>query len=336
MHRVCAAAAAALVVCLLRSDGGAQPSHETLLGTHFGFSADDVRRVERGEAVAVSLPGDGAEVALAASAILRIPLAFYLERFRVIETFKRSAEVQQIGRFSVPPSAADLRPLTLDPGDIGALRACRPGGCDVKLDAAGIERARGAADVEGILREHLAAYAARYLREGNAALMEYHDRQTPQRIAGELRLILERSPYLKQHWPALAAAAGSFTGSLPDPLQHFLYWSKEKPAAKPVVSLTHAIVQPPAGGTAAVVTKQIYASHYMTGSLGLTVLVERGTAESPRTQLIYVNRTRLDVFDGVLGKLKRPLVRSRARSGAEQMLTGLRTRLESEFRAASR
>jgi hypothetical protein len=41
----------------------------------------------------------------------------------------------------------------------------------------------------------------------------------------------------------------------------------------------------------------------------------------------------VDIFDGVLGALKRPIVRSRARAGAERMMTGLRARLESDFRA---
>jgi hypothetical protein len=113
-----------------------------------------------------------------------------------------------------------------------------------------------------------------------------------------------------------------------------VYWSKEKVGPRPVVSLTHVIIRPPGDGVATIATKQLYASHYTTGSLGLTILADRTADKGPRTLVVYLNRTRVDVFDGVLSAVKRPIVRSRARSGAVRMMTGLRTRLEAQFRAA--
>ena len=81
-------------------------------------------------------------------------------------------------------------------------------------------------------------------------------------------------------------------------------------------------------------TKSIYASHYGDASLGVTMLIEGGTPASPRTLVIYVNRSRLDVLGGVFGAIKRPLVRSRARDGAERTMRALRERTERQYREA--
>lgn len=304
------------------------------LRTHGGFSPDDIANLNRGESIAHSINADGSEVAIAAAAIMTIPIEFYLQRFQAIESFKQSSDVQQVGRFSSVPSAPDLRALTLDAGDVSALRQCRAGNCDVKLDATGIAQLSRAPDISEAFRRHLAAYAARYLREGNAALMTYHDKRDPHALAGDLERIVAGSSYLPELSSAIQSAVVDFRGTLPADLEQFLYWSKEKPPGKPIVSVTHAIIHPETQGVAVIATKQLYASHYMTGSLGLTVLINRGAAGAPRTLIVYVNRTRVDVFDGVLGRLKRPIVRSRARGSAEHLLERLRQRLETEYRAA--
>ena len=327
-----------LVVAIMLAGAGVAAAGSfdphAFLRMYGGFSTDDIAKLDRGEAIAHSINADGAEVALAAAVMIAIPIEFYLQRFQAIESFKRSTEVLQVGRFSAVPSAADLRTLTLEAGDASALRECRAGHCDVKLDAAGITQVSGAADIAEAFRTHLAAYTARYLREGNAALLTYHDKRDPHPLARDLGQIVARSPYLSQLSPPIRSAVVDFRGTLSADLQQFVYWSKEKPPGKAIVSLTHAIIQPETGGIAVVATKQLYASHYMTGSLGMTVLVNRGAQGTPRTLLIYVNRTRVDVFDGVLGRLKRPIVRSRARGVAQDMLERLRVRLESEYRAS--
>jgi hypothetical protein len=299
------------------------------------FSAGDIRHLDRGNVVAKGLRADESSVGLVTAARMAIPAQFFLDRFRQIEQFKKTAEVLQIGRLSAAPSAAEFAALTLESGELKDARGCRVGDCAFKLDPAGIERLRAARNDEAAmaaLRAHLAQYAAAYLQKGNTALMEYHDRSRPLAMTGQIERIVRDSPFLEREWPALHTAIGGYAGTLPPGLEHFVYWSKEKVGPRPVVSLTHAIVRSPRDGVAAVATKQVYASHYTTGSLGLTILVDRSGDNGPRTLVVYVNRTRVDIFDGVLGALKRPIVRSRARSGAERMMTGLRARLEADFK----
>lgn len=325
--------AVVLAVAVVATGADAQIEHAAFLQRHAGFSAADVRRVEAGETLARPLAADATEAAIGAATIIHIPIAVYLRKFEQIESFKRGPEVLRIGRLSPVPSPGDMAALMLDQPDLSALRECVPGDCGVKLDAIGIRRLTAPGiDVHAVMRAHLAEYAARYVREGNASLIEYANEHTPVRLASELQHIMRRSPYLQQAWPDIAGAVADFRGSLSGELRHFIYWAKEKPVGRSVVSLTHAIIRPEADGVAVIATKQLYASHYLTASLGTTILINRGTPESPRTLVVYINRTRVDMFDGVLGRVKRPIVRSRARTTAEQMLRDLRTRLEAEFR----
>jgi hypothetical protein len=326
---IAAAAPHGRAVIGAEGDGGA-----TLL-RDFGFSPDEIRKIDHGEVVANSWHPDAHEVALVVATTMAVTPAFYLERFRDITSFKRAAEVLQIGRIGPAPTTADFAALTLENDDVKDLRSCRLDDCGVKLDRGGIERlARRDADLvtsSAAMRQFLADYLASYLRTGNGALIEYRDDKPARRLADDLREILGRSAYLQRGWPDLFRAVGEFNGSLPRGLDGFLYWSKEKVGPRAVVSVTHVMMQPLAGGSAAVATKQVYASHYSDASLGVTLLVERPSAGGPRTLVIYANRTRLDVFGGILGGLKRPIVRSRARDGAERTMKRLQVRLERDY-----
>jgi len=275
--------------------------------------------------------------ALVVATTMHVSPAFYLERFRDITSFKRTTEVLQIGRVSATPTVRDFAALTVEMDDVKDLRRCRVDDCGVKLDRAGIERlARRDADLPTAsagMREFLAGYTSQYLQSGNRALIEYRGDDRPRRLADDLQKILNRSSYLQRRWPELFRGVGAFNGALPGALDGFLYWSKEKVGPRAVVNVTHVVISPLTAGTAAVATKQVYASHYSDGSLGVTILIERPSAGQPRTLVIYTNRTRLDVFGGIFGGLKRPIVRSRARDGAERTMQRLRDKLERDYRS---
>ena len=335
---------AAGVVCALTTvlmSSAAVPSDltdEAALLKDVGFSPFEVQKIARGETVARTTEADSAAVALAVAGTVAVPAAFYIEKFHAIESFKKTAEVRQIGRFSAPPRPEDVAALLLEEADVDDLRGCRIDDCGLKLDTEGIQKlARPDAQIptaSAAIKPYLAAYASRYVQRGNASLMEYRSTSNPRRLADELRTIVNRSPYLRQRWPVLFGAVANYSGSLPPELDDFLYWSKEKIGPRAVVSITHVIVSPLRQGRAAIATKQIYASHYSDASLGVTMLLEYGTAADPRTRVIYVNRTRLDIFGGLFGSIKRPLVRSRAREGAERTMRGLIEKLEREYRTS--
>ena len=73
----------------------------------------------------------------------------------------------------------------------------------------------------------------------------------------------------------------------------------------------------------AVASKQIYAMHYYDASLGLTLLVPDATAAEPATYVVYVNRSRIDLFEGVFGGMIRRIVAGRARGLVSEQLLRL-------------
>jgi hypothetical protein len=317
--------------------GARRLTGDAVLRSHARFTSDDLQRVSNGEAVARLLDAADDEVAIGGAVRIRVPASYYSSRFRAIETFKRDNAVLQIGRFRERPASSDLASLQLGRRDIDDLRGCRPGECRIKLDAAGISRFASMQSTPGTdqqlfaaFTDHLAAYAASYVAGGNHQLIEYRDHDQPRLLLSGLHQIMHRSHDLADAVPAMAHAIGGFNGSVPDGVDGFVYWSNEMVGPRSVITMTHALVAAPAEGVTALASKQIYASHYFTASLGLTLLFESGAA-SPETLVIYVNRSRVDFFDGLLGGAKRSIVRSRARSATVRILRDLKSRLEQEF-----
>ena len=325
------------VAALTPSAAGFETTLEpaAFLRKYGGFSAQDVARAAAGTAVARSIQADTDEVAIAGAVSIGVSRQLFMERFRDIAAFKRAPAVLAIGRFSSPPSANDMRTLTLDDDRLSSLRRCRPGDCGVRIDAAGMARVQaslnGGGDTKAAteaLREHLAAYAADYLARGDVALMEYHDEKLPKRISTDLGPIVRKSPYLDHELSAVRGDVTAFAGVGKSTNDHMLYWSVEKIATTEVLSITHLIMSAPEPGLTVIASKQIYASHFFHASLGLTLVSDGTGGKGPSVTVIYVNRSRVDAFSGLLGPVKRAAVRSRGRSTTERLLSGLRLRLE--------
>jgi hypothetical protein len=217
--------------------------------------------------------------------------------------------------------------------------------CGLKMTAEMIERLQGSKlDRTGLAaagHDRLPACSLRLRqrlsREGQAALAVYHDKPEPLRLADELRSILEASPYLGQYLPELNTYLISFpNGRLPDS-ENFLYWSQEKFGFKPVVSVTHVTIYKVARGSATsyvIASKQIYADHYFTGSLGSAAFVDRDRQRpGADAYLIYLNRTRVDLLQGLFSGLKRFFIRRRVLDGTDKYLRLVKQRLEDEYRS---
>lgn len=311
---------------------------------HLGLSQAELRRLDNGGVVAKSLEAkDKREVATGAVVNIKVDADTYLERMADIVSFKRHEAVQQIGVFGAVPTAADLRDMTLDRGDVRDLRTCRVGDCDLNLSAEAIQRfqrevAWGSAEAEqqanSLMRDVLARYVADYRRRGNAAAMEYAGDRTPVDVAGEFRALLESDAGLLEQFPGLTRYAVNYPDGPRDGVRDLIYWSREKTGPAPVVSITHIIMMPVAadpGGAPvrhAVMTRQIYGSRYFDASMGLTLLLPEAGSATPAMYVLYQNRSRLDAFSGLFGGIIRFTVRSRVRSGMAESLGRLKTAME--------
>lgn len=73
--------------------------------------------------------------------------------------------------------------------------------------------------------------------------------------------------------------------------------------------------------------KQIFASHYMNGALGLTAVLRDDTQDAH--YLVYLNRSQLDLLGGVSGFLKRSILEGHISRDTPKILHALRGKLES-------
>jgi hypothetical protein len=302
------------------------------------LSVGDRARLDRRDSLVRTVKAGERDVAVFSAVQVDIDANRLVEWVRRIERLKQSSFVQEIGRFSDPPRLEDLAGLTIDRKDLDDLRRCRPGDCGIKLSAEemtrlttarGPQAAQGADPLQEAFRLVLFNRVTTYLRDGLTGFPPYHDSRRPVSQAPVFDALLDDSPFLADRAPVLADFLRRFPGVASQDIESFIYWSKETPGGRPVVSLTHVTIVRGDGVNvpeALVASKQIYASHYMNGSLAVTALVGSGT--SPR-YLAYLNRSRLDLFSGLFGGMVRRIVVGRLRSEAGEVVDGLRRRLES-------
>jgi hypothetical protein len=304
---------------------------------------DDRSRLDRGEVLARVLPASRGEIAVFAASAVRATADEFIHRIRDIADLKKSRFVHAIRRFSDPPALDDLADLALDERDLEAIRRCRPGDCGLKLSTPDIEALHGVLEqagpdwtgaVQDGFRRAVFRRVELYRAGGLSALPAYGNRanQVPPHevYAG----ILQNSPYLLQGAPALSSYLSEFPRGEPADIDSFLYWSKEQLNGKPVISVTHVCIwkgEAVAGTPRVLVAgKQVMATHYLDGGLGLTVLL--GGADEAATYLVYVNRSQTDVLGGFWGGLKRAIIEKRLERETGRVVLGLRTRLETVTR----
>jgi hypothetical protein len=347
MAIVLAAGAAGFAMPAARAaaaDPSAAPAAHTLLSSEFGVGAADLRDLERRRSIGRSLPTqDSREVATLGAVHLRVPARFYLDQLRDVVSFKQAEAVQQIGTFGHPARVEDVAGLTIPDDQLERLRRCRPHDCNLQLSAAAIARfqaevdwnsPRAAEGANAVLRRILVDLVNQYRSSGAAALMEYNDRRQPLATAHAFATMVAERPVVLQRYPALYRHVVYFPAAAAPDVQDVIYWSREKMGPAVIISVTHmayATLDAPAGAYA-VASKQLYGSQYFDASLGLT-LVLPDAADRASAYLVYVNRSRLDVLGGVLGALKRPIVRSRTRSAVADHMIKVRDMVERRYAA---
>lgn len=334
-----------LIAPCLRAQASSEP--EAFLTRYVGLTPEDVKGLANGRAAARILdPRAATEVVPFGIVKVSVPAGFFVERFKDIATFKKGREVLQIGKFHSPPRLEDLDGLTLSPDELEALKRCRVGDCGLKMTGEMIGRLRREVDwaapdwqrlTMSVYRKLLFDYVTGYLQKGPVGLAVYQDKPEPLRLADELLSILQASPYLGQYLPELNRYLMSFPNDRLPESEDFVYWSQEKFGFKPVVSVTHVTVYRIVrdGATSYVIaSKQIYASHYFSGSLGAAAFVDRdGRNPGADAYLMYLNRTRVDLLQGLFSGLKRFFIRRRLLDGMEKYLQLVKQRLEDEYRS---
>ncbi len=267
------------------------------------------------------------EVAVFGVMWLEVPLSLYLANLKDHRLLIETATALEYGEFRNPPQVADLAGLSLAPGDLEAIRECRIGDCDIKLSAQAIERIHREVDwsqpssreqVEQLLRQMMVEYVQAYLEGGNSAMATYYDKEEPLRLVEEFHDLLRESPYLYSYQPDFHAYLEQYPRVKLAGVEDFIYWAKEDIGARrQVISLNHMIIyRPPRRkiADALFAAKQLYASHYLEASFGITALAEDPEDSQNGFYLIYLNRSRIDVlrhprFGFIKGRIKKGVLK---------------------------
>lgn len=313
----------------------------------FAFLAPaiEVTRAQRaaldaGETIARALPGDDGHLAVFAAARINATPDALITWASAIEAMQRGPMTRAIGRFSDPPSETDLDGLVLDPSDLDALLRCRPGSCRVKLAAAEIESVQQAiahagpdhrTAAEQAFRRVLIARVRAHRDHGLTSLMPYADRDRPASIYEAFASVVTRSPYLVTRLPQLVTALQAPSLAQIAGSSSYYYWSTEHfGSGKLVVTVTHVRSWMPTdtgrAPAAVMASTQVFASHYINGTLALTMVVCE--PDGPPCYLAYVNRAQTDLFGGLFGGIRRSVARQRLESQAPKLISALRDRLQ--------
>ena len=327
------------LVAAVEGQSAGSPAIARFLSESFGLSRADWMAVRDGRAVVRSLASaDHREISSLGVIRVDVTPEDYIEQLRDIAVFKRSDSVSQIGTFGLPPALRDVEGLTLPDGDRHDLAKCRRGRCDVQLPAEAIERIARVVDwntpleadqANAAFRAEIVRIATNYLELGEGGMPLYHDRPVTTSTAVEFRAMIWDEPALLHEFDSLSEHLRRF----PRPtagVEDLLYWSREKVGRAEVISITHLAIQAlgdrsPVAFIAA--SRQVYSTHYFDASLGLTLLLSE-PALPGSTVVVYANRSRADVFGGLLGPLKRSIAASRSRAAIEKFLSAVRRRVE--------
>ena len=290
------------------------------------FEETDFAALQRGETIVKLAPvQDKGEVAVSGIVSLHATADQFLRSFRDSLTHKTNPAVLQAGSFGTQPSLDDLKNLTLEAQDIEDLKDCVAGDCEIKLSAAMMHRFATeinwqapdyAQQVTQLFKAMLLDYVRDYRAHGDAALIEYNDKQYEVRVGDEQQKLNSASGYLNELVTANTARAPAALR----PLEDLIVWSKIKFGLKPVISINHVTIYKGDGGLGPqvlAVSKQLYANHYFNSSLALTGFV---TVAGPESYLIYENRSRADGLEGPLSKFKRSIVQNKALEGLKGIL----------------
>ena len=293
-----------------------------MLSEKAAFNDDDLAQLQQGQTVVNLIPvQNDREIAVLGLVRLTVSAEDFVESFRKTVGQKSNPAILEIGRFSTTPTMEDLQGLSIDARDIDDLKECVIGRCAVKLSSAMIERFQREINWEAedyrlqatsLLKQMLLQYVSDYLARGDAALIAYEDKPKTIQLAREQRALMAAAIYSPDALTGRRKHLGTSSGPALHLVENALVWSKIDMGLKPVIAINHVTIykrEEASGPQVLVASRQLYANHYFDSSVALTAFVN---VPGAGRYLYYENRSRVDSFNGFLGKMKRGIVETKA------------------------
>jgi hypothetical protein len=311
-----------------------------LFGAAGRLSAGDRRDLRAGRTVVRMLEeSERSHVAVFVAARIDVTPAQFAERIRNSAALWKGEAVPATGTFSTPVRPEDVADLTLHRKDVDALGDCRPGDCLVKLGAGEIERLRQRAvtdratwreDVQAEFRRVVLDRIVAYRRGGLRSVPAFHDHAEPvepeavfSRLLAVAQSVIAEEPQVAEyfrHYPQRPLPPGALD---------YIYWVSTSETPRPTVQALHVVVHRRGeGGHAEVVavSRQVFATHYINGSLAITALLRDPSDPSVR-YMVYLNRSAVDGLGGFFSGLKRFFIERRIRGAAKSAFERLKQRI---------
>ncbi|HSC28339.1 MAG TPA: hypothetical protein VLD67_13755 [Vicinamibacterales bacterium] len=289
------------------------------------------RDLRAGRTIVRSLPpAHDDHVALFLAGRITITPERFIERLRRSAELWKSEQVPRSGTFTAPVDPGNVASMILPATDVRGARDCQPGSCSVKLGAPEMERVRRAIErnsgsweeaVQREFRQIALDRVAAFRREGLRGLPAPHDHS----IAADLQTVLSQlmlaTPLLSRHARTVADYLERYPrAALPPGADEVTYWLETSETPKPTIQALHAVAERRRGRDQVevmVVTLQIFATHYVNGSLSVSALL-RDASDPSRQYLVYVNNTATDGLGGFFSGIKRFFVERRIRAAAKR------------------
>ncbi len=340
----CAAAllVGAVVVGALVVGGGVRAASRPAVMDYMakaGFSAEDLAALERGEAVTRILKkemvgaNDTAEVAVAGAIRVDVTRQVFIDAVKNVKGFRNNSHLK-MGIIQNPPQASDFAGVMIPKDDIKDLKKCKPGKCALKLAGDSLEEMQASIDwkasdhgeqVNRFARERLLLLTSNYVKQGTKAFKPLEDKKTSVSIDQQFRELLENTPDLIAFYPGMATYLLDYPQATLASSREVLFWTLKDFGLKPTVTITHVVGYMAEGTDDAVVAwKQVYASHYFNGGLGITTYAKDGDA----SYLLQLDRVRADSLGGMFGGVKQSKMAGAMKDDLEKFLRETRTSLQ--------
>lgn len=305
----------------------------SFLRTRFQLDERQMAAVRQGQPVIAPIPeAVSREVVVGGVVRIDAPPERTVALVRSIERLESGKGFLHTQRLSEPPRLDDFAGLMVSPEDLAALRACKPGRCDVKLGGAAFDTLRtidwrrpdAAAQVQQLARRAAFDYVDAYRRGGNAELAIYRDAERPLFIAQEFADMVKRTSMLPESVPDVADLLLTHPPApKPGSAEEFYYWSEADFGLKPVIRINHVVIQQPSVSHLVpyvIATKQLYANHYFHTGLEIRALVADAERPGRSHYLVVLDMARSDGLTGVFGGVVKSKVRAASRAAMESAL----------------
>jgi len=305
-----------------------------------GLSADQVNSVKSGQAVAASLNTRNAdEMFIFGAVFVNAPPEEYLKFVDDYARLRKLDEYIAIEKFSTPPTMANLQGFEFNPDDIKALKDCKTGDCDIQMPDFAIGRLRATIDwkdpnaaekVNQFLKERTLQRLIQYQKQGTITGLVYNDKKQPRNTAQEFKYLLGFKPMpggLQNFYNYLA----SYPKGAPVGTKTWFYWANVKFGLKPtlrVLQVVQMAKKAPGEPAYAIAEKQLYASHYFSTALDLTLLYRSEDPKKPGFFLVKLLGSEQDGLTGIKGSIVRKVAVDKSVSGLQKTLTSIKAELE--------